>query len=299
MVAASKKTINSIGTVLANAKLPMKERFRALFTLKNLGGNLAIENISKCFTDKSVLLKHELAYCLGQMRDEYAIPYLIEVLKDVKQEPMVRHEAAEALGAIGKKDVVPILEEYRNDPVVELAETCQLALGRLLLSKSEANIENIYGSVDPAPPSEIKSLEELERILNDDNENLFNRYKAMFSLRDIASPESIVILSKALSRGSALFKHEIAFVLGQLQSPLSVPYLKESLTDESQNDMVRHECAEALGAIATDDCYDILKKYLNDQKVVVKESCEVALDMCDYENCSDFQYADTLEKVTS
>jgi deoxyhypusine monooxygenase len=93
MVAASKETINSIGTVLANAKLPMKERFRALFTLKNLGGNLAIENISKCFTDKSVLLKHELAYCLGQMRDEYAIPYLIEVLKDVKQEPMVRHEA--------------------------------------------------------------------------------------------------------------------------------------------------------------------------------------------------------------
>lgn len=102
----------------------------------------------------------------------------------------------------------------------------------------------------------------------------------------------------ALSHGSALFKHEIAFVLGQLQSPLSVPYLKESLTDETQNDMVRHECAEALGAIATDDCYDVLKKYLNDQKVVVKESCEVALDMCDYENCSDFQYADTLEKVT-
>lgn len=93
MVAASEETVNSIGKVLANTKLPMKERFRALFTLKNLGGNLAIENISKCFTDESVLLKHELAYCLGQMRDEYAIPYLVEVLKDVKQEPMVRHEA--------------------------------------------------------------------------------------------------------------------------------------------------------------------------------------------------------------
>lgn len=82
--------------------------------------------------------------------------------------------------------------------MVELAETCQLALGRLLLPKNEANIENIYGSVDPAPPSEIKSLTELERILNDDNENLFNRYKAMFSLRDIASPESIIILSKGM-----------------------------------------------------------------------------------------------------
>lgn len=289
MVAASEESINRIGTVLANTKLPMKERFRALFTLKNLGGNIAIENIAKCFNDDSCLLKHELAYCLGQMRDEYSIPYLIDVLKDVKQEPMVRHEAAEALGAIGKENVIPILEEYKNDPVVELAETCQLALGRLLLPKDEANIENIYGSVDPAPPSEIKSIEELEQILTDENESLFNRYKAMFSLRDIASPESITILSKALSCGSALFKHEIAFVLGQLQSPLSVPYLKESLIDENQNDMVRHECAEALGAIATDDCYDILKQYINDQKVVVKESCEVALDMCEYENCPDFQ----------
>lgn len=93
MVDVSEKSINSIGTVLANTKLPMKERFRALFTLKNLGGNLAIENIAKCFNDDSCLLKHELAYCLGQMRDEYAIPYLIEVLKDVNQEPMVRHEA--------------------------------------------------------------------------------------------------------------------------------------------------------------------------------------------------------------
>jgi len=104
--------------------------------------------------------------------------------------------SAEALGAIGKENVIPILEEYKNDPVVELAETCQLALRRVLLPKDEANIENIYGSIDPAPPSKIKSIEELEQILTDENESLFNRYKAMFSLRDIASPESITILSK-------------------------------------------------------------------------------------------------------
>lgn len=107
----------------------------------------------------------------------------------------------------------------------------------------------------------------------------------------------ILILILGLAYGSALFKHEIAFVLGQLQSPLSVPYLKASLMDETQNDMVRHECAEALGAIATEDCLNILRQYLTDQRVVVRESCEVALDMCDYENSPDFQYANTLEKV--
>lgn len=58
-----------------------------------LSGAEAIEWISKAFTDESALLKHELAYCLGQMQDRRAIPALTAVLKDTQQEPMVRHEA--------------------------------------------------------------------------------------------------------------------------------------------------------------------------------------------------------------
>lgn len=56
-------------------------------------GAEAIEWISKAFTDESALLKHELAYCLGQMQDRHAIPTLTAVLRDTQQEPMVRHEA--------------------------------------------------------------------------------------------------------------------------------------------------------------------------------------------------------------
>lgn len=58
-----------------------------------MSGADAIEWISKAFTDESALLKHELAYCLGQMQDRRAIPTLTAVLKDTEQEPMVRHEA--------------------------------------------------------------------------------------------------------------------------------------------------------------------------------------------------------------
>lgn len=54
---------------------------------------------------------------------------------------------------------------------------------------------------------------------------------------------------------------------------------------------VRHECAEALGAIAAGDCEKILRKYLNDEQRIVRESCEVALDVCDYANSDVFQYA--------
>lgn len=60
---------------------------------------------------------------------------------------------------------------------------------------------------------------------------------------------------------------------------------------------VRHECAEALGAIGTKECEAILKEFLADEKRVVKESCEVALDICEYEMNGNFQYADGLQTI--
>ncbi|XP_017791047.1 PREDICTED: deoxyhypusine hydroxylase [Habropoda laboriosa] len=303
MLEVDENQIFAIGRVLNDQNRPLKERFRALFTLKNIGGSKAIEQIHICFKDESALLKHELAYCLGQMQDSRAIPFLIEILKDTTQEPMVRHEAGEALGAIGDLSIMPLLEEYSKDSVPEVAETCQLALCRLQWLKSNNNLRNLqkspYKSVDPAPPADITDVEKLKEILLDENIPLFERYQAMFSLRNIHTPESILALGEGLKVGSVLFKHEIAFVLGQLQEEIAVPHLEASLKDSKENEMVRHECAEALGSIATPDCFDILNKYINDNKRVVRESCVIALDMCEYENSSEFQYADTLSKVAA
>ncbi|XP_015109893.1 deoxyhypusine hydroxylase [Diachasma alloeum] len=293
--------IEAIGKVLNDEKRPLKERFRALFTLRNIGGEEAIEWIKKGFEDPSALLKHELAYCLGQMQDSRATPVLIDVLKDIKQEPMVRHEAGEALGAIGDQKVIPILQEYSKDSVIEVAETCQLALNRINWlredkNQSESLSENPYASVDPAPPCAITNVEELKKILLNEDASLFERYRAMFSLRNLRTPESVLALGEGLRAGSALFRHEVAFVLGQLQEEISVPFLQASLEDPAENEMVRHECAEALGAIAHPACEKILNKYIKDPKRVVRESCVIALDMCEYENSPEFQYADTLNK---
>ncbi|XP_017892059.1 deoxyhypusine hydroxylase [Ceratina calcarata] len=294
--------IQAIGRVLNDRNRPLKERFRALFTLRNIGGSGAIEQIRNCFNDESALLKHELAYCLGQMRDPGAIPVLVNVLKNAAQEPMVRHEAGEALGAIGEPKVLPVLREYSKDPVAEVAETCQLALSRiewLRLNDTPENFEKSpYMSVDPAPPLDSTDVEALRCILLDENGSLFDRYRAMFTLRNLRTRESILALCQGLKAGSALFKHEIAFVLGQLQEEVAVPHLEASLRDTRENEMVRHECAEALGSIATPGCFRILNEYLNDEERVVRESCIIALDMCEYENSSEFQYADTLAKIT-
>jgi hypothetical protein len=46
------------------------------------------------FADQSALLKHELAYCLGQMRLASALPVLESVLENLEEDPMVRHEVS-------------------------------------------------------------------------------------------------------------------------------------------------------------------------------------------------------------
>ena len=53
-------------------------------------------------------------------------------------------------------------------------------------------------------------------VLLDEDVPLFDRYRAMFSLRNIGDDESILALAAGLQCSSALFRHEIAFVLGQV-----------------------------------------------------------------------------------
>lgn len=293
--------ISDIGNVLLDATRPMKERFRALFTLRNIGGELSIRCIEKCFSDSSSLLKHECAYCLGQMRDPCAVPKLQSILQDENEEPIVRHEAGEALAAIGLHNSISLLENYSKDPVVEVAETCQLGVDRLRWLQSPNDEElsiNPYNSTDPAPPfGKCGDVQHLKNILLDESLPLFERYRAMFSLRNQGSAEAALALAEGFKSKSALFRHEVAFVLGQMQDSVCEDQLSNVLSDLKENEMVRHECAEALGAIATPSAMETLKLFLNDGKRVVRESCEVALDVCEYENSKEFQYANTLVKV--
>ncbi|XP_029943513.1 deoxyhypusine hydroxylase [Salarias fasciatus] len=300
---ASPEQVCAVGQILVDPQRALTERFRALFTLKNLGGPDAITWISRGFSDDSALLKHELAYCLGQMQDRDAIPVLTRVLRDREQDAMVRHEAGEALGAIGDPSVLDLLREFSTDPVVEVAETCQLAVRRLEWLQSGGGDDDdggdTYASVDPAPPAAGgRSTAELRAALLDEALPLFERYRAMFALRNRGSEEAALALADGLrSGGSALFRHEVGYVLGQLRHPAAVPALRAALERPGESAMVRHEAAEALGAIGRGECLEALRRHRGDGERVVKESCQVALDMLEYENSGQFQYADGLLRV--
>ena len=89
----TKKQLQGVGKVLSDTSAPMKARYRALFTLKDIGGAEAVAIMARNFLDQSVLLKHQIAYCLGQMQDEEALRILRDVVRDEKRDIIVRHEA--------------------------------------------------------------------------------------------------------------------------------------------------------------------------------------------------------------
>ncbi|CDR39956.1 CYFA0S04e00892g1_1 [Cyberlindnera fabianii] len=305
-------TLEQLRDILINKSGDVKlaVRFRALFNLKSIGSefkedperaNTAVKYIGECFRDDSELLKHEVAYVLGQTKNLAGAQILRDVLIDEQgQQCMVRHEAAEALGALNDVESLPLLEKYfKNDPLLEIRQTCELAIERIKWETSEkANTEKLqesaYSSIDPAPPLALDQdykIEKLTKILNEQSTPLFERYRAMFRLRDIGSDEACLALATGFDDPSALFKHEIAYVFGQLSNPVTVPSLVKVLKNETEAPMVRHEAAEALGSIATDDVLPILQDFAKDSDEVVRDSAIVALDMYEYENSNELEYA--------
>jgi deoxyhypusine monooxygenase len=322
--AAQTQHIATLRQALTDESVPLAKRFRALFSLKHVASQepgpdatSAIEAIAAALASPSALLKHELAYCLGQTKNLEAVPFLRAVLENRSEDAMCRHEAAEALGALEDKSSLELMEQMKNDtsePVV-VRETCDIAVDRIRWAQSDERTkeklkQSGFTSIDPAPPMpaqlSIPDISQLQKTLLDTSISLFQRYRAMFALRDLASPpelptakDAVHALASGFKDPSALFRHEIAFVFGQLSHPESIPALLAVLEDQQEQSMVRHEAAEALGSLGEEPgVEDMLKRFLNDPEQVVRESVVVALDMAEYEKSTDMEYATIPQTVS-
>lgn len=140
--------------------VPLANRFRALFSLKGLANDRAIDIIGAgesnpkldrlvlilydaALPKSSALLGHELAYCLGQIGSTHALPVLEAVLRDENYHPMVRHESAEAMGAISSIDSLPVLREFRDKEgeCQAVVETCEIAVAKVEWDHKQASSE--------------------------------------------------------------------------------------------------------------------------------------------------------------
>ncbi len=147
-----------------------------------------------------------------------------------------------------------------------------------------------FDSVDPAPPSAEIEIRKLRATLCDEKERMFQRMRALFALRNKGGTDAVDALCAAFESESALLKHEIAYVLGQMQNNHAVPVLIDRLSDEHEDLMVRHEAAEALGAIGDRKALDTLARFVDDPEPVISESCEVAIDLLEWVQSKNFEY---------
>jgi hypothetical protein len=144
----SDPTVLALRQVLTSESSPLAARFRALFSLKHLAAlspptdqsQPALEAIAAALVSPSALLKHELAYCLGQSGKSEAVRFLEACVEDRAEDDMCRHEAAEALGALGFDGSLELLKARRDDKeeVQVVRETAELAVERIEWAASEA-----------------------------------------------------------------------------------------------------------------------------------------------------------------
>lgn len=142
----------------------------------------------------------------------------------------------------------------------------------------------------PGTAAAARSVADWAADLSSTGAPLASRYAALFALRaargtaDEDAAVDALCAAAADAADSALLRHEVCYVLGQMAPRRAVGPLAGVLASADAPPMVRHEAAEALGAIGGADVEALLRGYTGDAEgeAVVRESCEVALDMSEW-----------------
>eukprot|EP00939_MAST-03C_sp_MAST-3C-sp1_P000646 g646.t1 len=247
-------------------------------------------------------MRHEIAFALGQTEHASAILSLRRLLADETEDEVTRHEAAESLSTLDGENCKQRFEIYSRDrnrhPI--LSDTCMLALeGRRRFLEGEIDAafapcgcqkkKVVRGAVEGGSGGEEIMDPESDRrarnVLLDKSASLYDRYEALFELRDrtCSTDLAAATIAEALrnDRCSACFRHELAFTLGIFGIQKGIErILVETLANSSEHGVVRHEAALALQCFHSDTSKRALQRGAavgNDE--LVRESCVAALAM--------------------
>ena len=311
MIIVDHNDLNKYATVLKNLEAPIAQRVDSLFCLRSFDELEAVDALIEAFAiesssaQSSDLLRHEIAYCLGQMdkTPEHIskIQVFLEGIVEGDYPQIVVHEAVEALGNMSDERTESLIEEYKNrncDISEMVIETCELAQDLIKWNNSTnmGETEGIdlkklkFKTNDPAPPFNYKtdqSYNDVARLtsimLDNVNFSLFDRYRAMFTLRELDTEESCRAICQTLipenfDTCSPLLKHEVAFVLAQMYKVfhVAVPFLMAVCQEEREAAIVKHEGLVAVGEMIDDKSQ--IEPLLQHHDPIVAQSAAVAIN---------------------
>jgi deoxyhypusine monooxygenase len=286
------------------------QKYGAMLALKHYGNEEAAKVLEEGyhFLGDSDLLRHDVMYWMGQMRATNSVKFLLDRVHDENERSIVRHEAGEALSNLLdiKEQVIPELEKHWNSEDSLLRSTVRVAVPKLKTINANSRYGKKYGgTMEPAEPfdaTEVKQYlssknipepashaellqrvhEELKKSYEEVDE--FTKYRLMYFLRDtndLRSKEilSDMLLAKNRAVTSPLLRHELCFIMGQINNNEKCIHeaLKEASLDENEHPVVRHEAILSFYDITKDEAF--IDQFFKHSDQLLRESVELATKM--------------------
>jgi HEAT repeat protein len=224
---------------------------RAMKALTRIG-TPAIGFLLRALRDENVRVRRKAANALGDIRDDVAVPALLETLYDTDEQ--VRYHAALALGQIGASSVAGLLKALKAENEKIRADAA-FALGLA------GGLTAVHGLLE---------------ALHDDKQKDV-RTQAAVALGQIGHTDALAGLRNALLHDEEIdVRCRAAISLGQIEHSDAVPGLLQALGDPSER--VRQSVVVALEEIGHPDALFGLRKAFHIEKGDIKESIAHALE---------------------
>jgi deoxyhypusine monooxygenase len=256
--------------ILLNKEENKTKRIQAMFKIMSYNTPESVKLISEIlFSDKCELVRHEAAFCLGELNFEESRKSLIKSLK-IEQSPVVIHECLVALGIIGKKDDIDLMKKFISNKSPIIKNSAIIGIERIKQNYFFDKKEN-------------ETREEFKKrliSLIENTKNLNDFIQITFKLMTFEDEESVKNLFKIYNKTNCpIVKHEVAFCLGEMRTELAKKTLFEIL-DIEKDPVVLHEALFALGTYKklSEEEIKILNKFKEHKDYIVSESANIALD---------------------
>jgi len=254
---------------------------------------------------------------LTQLRDTRAIPNLIEVATNVKNNVFIRTSAIDSLGILHSKEATEILcKLIIEDKEPQIRQQAAVSLGYIGDKSSIPYL--IKGIDDPHDGTKYASIQTLGLIRSTEaipslishlkNDNVNMRRSILNALGMIGDKSAAKFIRELLKDNNDTVRSEAARTLGLLNDKESIPDLKELLKDKditvsiiaanalaklddnsgldiaikninNKEDYLRIVCIETLGLIGDRKYIPILEKYLSDTNSQIKQTAQYSIDI--------------------
>jgi HEAT repeat protein len=234
--------------------------------IKNLLGEKTMESLLDHIWSVKPDVRISAILILGMMKDERALPPLLEVSQDEN----FREEARRALVFIGKDRPESLLGLFEIDNTYHKRFLCEVAgiiaspiyfeTFKKLLTDEDGHIRSI-AAIAISRLGNLKAIEPLKRLLTDPYEDVQEAaVRALFNLREgLSATELLDMLDEAIP----LQRKNVALLLGRIGANEAIPALGFVLKDA--NVSVRKAVIEAFSHLKTKESILFLILALTDE----------------------------------